>query len=257
MFKAIPLFSGSSGNCIYIKYGEEEILIDAGVSYKRICTALDSVGTSIQNIKAILVTHEHSDHVQGIPVLSKHNNIPIYINRKSASMYELPLDELFSGQAKIKDPGDTITFDGFEVNAFATPHDSAASCGYHFTFSDGTRFALATDMGHITGEIASYLLGCKCAIIESNHDEKMLKNGNYPYALKKRILSDNGHLSNDGCAAFIPKMVDKGAEKIILAHLSKENNTPELCYKTNAAALAEAGFTPNDVRLTVAMSSII
>ena len=156
-----------------------------------------------------------------------------------------------------KDPGDTLTFDGFEVNVFATPHDSVGSCGYHFTFSDGTRFALATDMGHITPEIASYLLGCNSVVIESNHDEKMLKNGPYPFILKKRILSDNGHLSNDSCAAFLPKMVDMGAKKIILAHLSKENNTPELCYKTSAEALAEAGFTPNDVRLTIAMESII
>lgn len=257
MFKAIPLFSGSSGNCIYVKYRDEEILIDAGVSYKRICAALDSVGTSIQNIKAVLTTHEHSDHVQGLPVLSRHTNIPIYINRKSASYYDESLDMLFSGHAKIKDPGDSITFSGFEVNIFATPHDSVGSCGYHFTFSDGCRFALATDMGRITPEISSYLLGCKSVVIESNHDEKMLKNGPYPYILKKRILSDYGHLSNEDCAAFIPRLVDLGAEKIILAHLSRENNTPELAYKTNAAALAEAGFTPSDVKLTVAMRSII
>lgn len=257
MFNAIPLFSGSSGNCVYVKYKNEEILIDAGVSYKRICTALERIGTGIQNIKAVLVTHEHSDHVQGLAVLSKHTDIPVFINRKSASYYDMPLDELFSGHARIKDPGDTLTFDGFEVNVFATPHDSVGSCGYHFTFSDGTRFALATDMGHITPEIASYLLGCNSVVIESNHDEKMLKNGPYPFILKKRILSDNGHLSNDSCAAFLPKMVDMGAKKIILAHLSKENNTPELCYKTSAEALAEAGFTPNDVRLTIAMESII
>ncbi len=257
MFKAIPLFSGSSGNCVYVQFGDEEILIDAGVSFKKICTALDSIGTNINNIKAVLTTHEHCDHVQALPVLSKHTDIPIYINRKSASYYDLPLDELFEGHAKIKDAGDTITFDSFEVNVFATPHDSLGSCGYHFTFADGTRFALATDMGKITPEISSYLLGCKAVVIESNHDVKMLKDGPYPFILKKRILSDNGHLSNDDCAAFLPKLVDMGAEKIILAHLSNENNTPELCYKTNAASLAEAGFTPSDVRLTVAMRSII
>lgn len=257
MLKVIPLFSGSSGNCIYLKYKDEEILIDAGVSYKRICCALDGVGTNISNIKAVLITHEHCDHVQGLPVLSKHTDIPIFINRKSASYYDMPLDELFCGKARIKDPGDSITFDGFEVNTFATPHDSIGSCGYHFTFSDGSRFAVATDLGMITPEISSYLLGCKSVIIESNHDVKMLKNGPYPYILKKRILSDHGHLSNEDCAAFLPKLVDMGAEKIVLAHLSHENNTPELCYKAGAEALAEAGFTPNDVKLTVAMRSII
>lgn len=257
MFRAIPLFSGSSGNCVYVQYNNEEILIDAGVSFKRICTALSSVGTDISRISAVLTTHEHCDHVQGLPVLSRHTDIPIFINRRSASYFDEPLDELYSGHARICDPGDSITFKSFEVNVFATPHDSMGSCGYHFTFSDGTRFALATDMGNITPEIASYLLGCKSVVIESNHDVKMLKCGPYPYILKKRILSDHGHLSNDDCAAFLPKLVDMGAEKIILAHLSKENNTPELCYKTNASSLAEAGFTPNDVRLTVAMRSII
>lgn len=257
MFKAIPLFSGSSGNCVYVKYGDEEILIDAGVTFKKICTALSAVGTDISNIKAVLTTHEHCDHVQGLPVLSRHTDIPVYINRKSASYYDMPLDELFTGRAKIKDPGDSITFSGFEVNVFSTPHDSAGSCGYHFTFSDGSRFALATDIGMITPEISSYLLGCKCVVIESNHDVRMLKNGPYPYILKKRILSDHGHLSNDDCAAFLPKLVDMGTEKIVLAHLSQENNTPEIAYKTNAEALAEAGFTPNDVKLTVAMRSIV
>lgn len=257
MFRAIPLFSGSSGNCVYVQYNNEEILIDAGVSFKRICTALSAIGTDISKISAVLATHEHTDHVQGLPVLSRHTDIPIYINRRSASYFDEPLDELYSGHARISDPGDCITFGGFEVNVFATPHDSVGSCGYHFTFSDGTRFALATDMGAVTPEISSYLLGCKSLIIESNHDVKMLKNGPYPYILKKRILSDHGHLSNDDCAAFLPRLVDMGAEKIILAHLSQENNTPELCYKTNAEALAEAGFTPNDVRLTVAMRSII
>ncbi len=257
MFKAIPLFSGSSGNCVYVKYADEEILIDAGVSYKRICTALDSIGTSIQNIKAVLVTHEHSDHIHGLPVLSRHTNIPIFINRKSASYYDMSLDELFEGHVKIKDPGDSITFSGFEADVFATPHDSLGSCGYHFTFSDGSRFCLATDIGEITPEISAYMLGCKSVVIESNHDIKMLKNGPYPYILKKRILSDHGHLSNDACAAFLPKLVEMGTEKIVLAHLSNENNTPELAYKTNAEALAEAGFTPNDVKLTVAMREII
>ena len=124
MFKAIPLFSGSSGNCIYVKYGDEEILLDAGVSFKKICTALDCIGTNIANIKAVLVTHEHSDHVSGIPVLARHTDIPIFINRKSASFYDCPLDELFEGHVKIKDAGDSITFSGFEVNVFSTPHDS-------------------------------------------------------------------------------------------------------------------------------------
>ncbi len=257
MIKILPLFSGSSGNCVYVNHDGEEILIDAGVSCKRISTALESVGTSLDNIKAVLVTHEHTDHIKGLDVICKRRNIPVYINRRSASSFDMPLDELFSGRAKIADAGDTLTFNSFEVNIFSTPHDSIGSCGYHFTFGDGTRFALATDLGIVTSEIKAYLLGCKSVIIESNHDLKMLKDGTYPYILKKRILSDHGHLSNEACAKFVPFLVEKGAKKIVLAHLSQENNTPSLAYKTSAESLADAGFTPSDVKLTVAMRSII
>ncbi len=257
MLKATPLFSGSSGNCVYVKYGDEEILIDAGTSYKKICKALEVAGTSIDNIKAVLVTHEHTDHTSGLHVLARHTNIPIYINEKSAMHFDCPADELFSGHAVIKNAGESLVFDGFEVNIFATPHDSDGSVGYHFSFSDKSRFALATDLGHITGEIASYLIGCERVILESNHDVKMLKEGPYPFPLKKRILSDNGHLSNDACAEFVPKLVESGTKRIILSHLSAENNTPRLAYEASALSLAEAGFTPDDIKLTVAMRSII
>ena len=187
MFKAIPLFSGSSGNCVYLQYNDEEILIDAGVSFKRICTALNSIGSDITRIKALLVTHEHSDHVKALEVLSKHTDIPIYINSSSARAFYCHADELFCGHAVIAEPNETLTFNGFEANIFATPHDSEGSVGYHFSFSDGERFALATDIGHLTDEITSYLLGCKEIVLESNHDIKMLNNGPYPYLLKKRI----------------------------------------------------------------------
>ncbi len=257
MFRAIPLFSGSSGNCVFIQHNDEEILVDAGVSYKRICAALNSVGSDISRIKALLVTHEHSDHIKALDVLSKHTDVPIYINSKSAKAFFCPEDELFCGHAVIAEPGETVTFDGLEVNIFPTPHDSMGSVGYHFSFSDGKRFALATDIGHMTGDILQYLTGCKEIVLESNHDIKMLNNGPYPYLLKKRILSDRGHLSNEACAEIVPRLVENGTKKIILAHLSEENNTPSLAYQTSAEALASAGFTPDDIKLTVAMKSII
>lgn len=257
MFRAIPLFSGSSGNCVYVQYNDEEILVDAGVSFKRICTALNSVGSDISRIKALLVTHEHSDHIKALDVLSKHTDMPIYINSKSAKSFYCTEDCLFCGHAVIANPDEKITFNGFEASIFGTPHDSAGSVGYSFDFSDNSRFAIATDIGHLTDDIKSHLLGCDEVIIESNHDIKMLNEGPYPYLLKKRILSDNGHLSNDACAEFLPSLVENGTKKIVLAHLSGENNTPSLAYKTSAEALAEAGFTPDDIKLTVAMKSII
>lgn len=257
MFKAIPLFSGSGGNCVYVNCDGFEVLIDAGVSYKRICTALNSVGTNIDNIKAVLVTHEHTDHIKALDVMSAHTECPVYINQKSADFFGLPVDMIFNGKAVIKNAEDSILFDKFEVNIFETPHDSYGSCGYHFNLLQGERFAYATDMGMVTDRAKEYLTGCKSIIIESNHDIKMLKGGLYPYHLKKRILSDKGHLSNEACAEILPALVEKGTSKIVLAHLSRENNTPQLAYKTSAEALAEAGFTPNDVKLTVAPESIV
>lgn len=257
MFKAIPLFSGSSGNCAYINCDGFEVLIDAGVSYKKICTALCSIGTDIKNIKAVLVTHEHTDHIKALDVLASHNDCKIYINEQSAEYFGVPCDELFCGKAIIKNPDENILFDKFEVDIFKTPHDSLGSVGYHFNLPDGERFAYATDMGVVTDKAKSFLCGCKSVIIESNHDLKMLKCGPYPFHLKKRILSDKGHLSNEACAEILPFLVENGTSKIVLAHLSRENNTPLLAYKTAAEALAEAGFTPNDVKLTVAPESII
>ena len=205
----------------------------------------------------MLVTHEHSDHIKGLDVLSKHTDIPIYINSKSAESFYCTHDELYCGHASIANPGDSITFDSFEVNIFATPHDSLGSAGYSFDFKGGERFGLATDIGHMTSEISSHLYGCSQVVLESNHDLDMLTKGPYPYLLKKRILSDNGHLSNTACAQFVPSLVERGTKKIVLAHLSEENNTPSLAYQTSAEALAQAGFTPDDIKLTVAMKSII
>lgn len=257
MFKAMPMFSGSSGNCVYIKYGEDEVLIDAGVSFKNIKEALMKLGTDISKIKAVFVTHEHSDHIKGLDVMSKHCPIPIYINENSLSGMNLLSDSALSKNIEIANAGSRIKLGEMEIDVFETPHDSNGSVGYRFNFSDGKSFGYATDIGHISDEIKNGLFGCESVVFESNHDINMLKSGPYPYILKKRILSDNGHLSNDACAKFLPQLVDKGTKKIVLAHLSHENNTPEACYKTSAQALTEAGYTPDEVKLTVAMRSIL
>ena len=257
MFKAIPLFSGSSGNSVYIKYGDDEVLIDAGVSYKNLRLALEKVGTDISNIKAIFVTHEHSDHVKGLPVMCKHCDIPVYINEKSYSGMRLPDEDAFCEHAIVKNAGESVSVGDIYVKIFSTPHDSSGSVGYRFDFSGGESFGYATDIGEVTTDIREGLYGCSTVVLESNHDIGMLKNGPYPYILKKRILSDHGHLSNDACAEFIPELVDHNTSKVILAHLSLENNTPEIAYRTSAVALTEAGYTPEDVRLTVAMRSIL
>lgn len=258
MFKAIPLFSGSAGNSTYVKYGDDEILIDAGVSCKQIETALSSVGSTLAKIKAILVTHEHSDHIKGLEVISKKFHIPVYINKASLDGIDKESARTaISAFAEIKNAGDTIDIGEIHADIFRTPHDACGSVGYRFNFSDGSSLGFATDIGYVTKGIASALFGCDSVILESNHDVAMLKNGPYPYYLKERIMSERGHLSNASCAEFIPHLYKNGTKKVVLAHLSEHNNTPVLAYSASLDAIDNAEIDPNDFKLTVAKKSII
>lgn len=258
MFKTIPLFSGSAGNCTYIKYGDDEILIDAGVSCKQIQIALQSIGSDLAKIKGILVTHEHTDHIKGLEMIAKKYCLPIYINKNSLDNIEKESTKIMvSAFADIKNAGDSIDIGGIHADIFKTPHDAYGSVGYRFTFSDGLSLGYATDIGYITKGIASSLFGCDSVILESNHDIAMLKNSNYPYHLKARIMSDKGHLSNTSCAEFLPHLFEHGTKKVVLAHLSEHNNTPVLAYSENLEAIKRAGIDPAEFKLTVAKKSIL
>lgn len=258
MFKVIPLFSGSSGNSVYIKYGEDEVLIDAGVSCKMLSNALNSIGTDLQNIKALFITHEHSDHIKGLEVISKNFNIPVYINEKSLkAIQDTCTNSVISKNACVKNALDYADIGEIHADIFKTPHDASGSVGYRFTFSDGTSLGYATDIGYITKSIASSLFGCNTVLLESNHDVQMLKNGPYPFYLKERILSAKGHLSNADCAAFLPFLYKNGTKKVILSHLSEHNNTPYIAYGTSLDALSEAGIDTREFTLTVAKKSIL
>ena len=258
MFKAIPLFSGSAGNCTYIKYGDDEILVDAGVSCKQIQAALNNIGSDLARIKGILVTHEHTDHIKGLEQISKKYCIPVYINQNSLDGIEKESTRIMvSAFAEIKNAGDFADIGEIHADIFKTPHDACGSVGYRFSFSDGTSLGYATDIGYITKGIASALFGCTSVILESNHDIAMLKNGAYPYHLKARIMSDKGHLSNAACAEFLPHLYQNGTKKVVLAHLSEHNNTPILAYSENLEAIKKAEINPEEFKLTVAKKSII
>ncbi|MBQ9921789.1 MAG: MBL fold metallo-hydrolase [Clostridia bacterium] len=237
------LFSGSGGNCSYIKSGDTEILIDAGGSTKRIECALRQLDTCIQNISAIYITHEHSDHVASLPVLLRNKKIPVYITIESARcMCEPKNIDLFRECFYIIKPENVYETGDINLIPFVTPHDSAMSVGYRIcSKSENVCIGYATDTGHVSDNMRRFLYGCKRVIVESNHDVEMLKNGPYPPYLKKRILSKNGHLSNEDCAGFLCDLADKGCESIILAHLSKENNTPDAAFSSASRALTEHG----------------
>lgn len=234
------LFSSSSGNSTFIGSAKTGILIDAGVSTKRLKEALISREIDPASLGGIFITHEHSDHIRGMRILASTYNIPVYATSGTMDFLEE------NGHVTSKFPFEIIDGKGVEIGdifirPFSTPHDSADSCGYQISFSDGQKAAIATDTGCVTEKMRENILGCSLVMLESNHDVGMLQNGPYPYYLKRRILSDRGHLSNDSCAEFVKELVSKGTSRVFLGHLSEENNFPDLAYQTCLAALSEIG----------------
>ena len=242
MARFCSLFSSSSGNAVYIGHPGGGILIDIGVSAKRTTETLNCVGASIESIGAVFVTHEHTDHVSGVRVFAGRNNKKVYAS--AGTLRGMEEQRILDG----KFPVEVMPSDGVEVNdmfvrAFHTPHDSRESFGYTVEMPDGNRIGIATDIGVVTDEIMQNLLGCQLVLLESNHDVRMLQcNPNYPYPLKRRILSDEGHLCNEACAQAAVKLVQSGTTRLILGHLSKENNMPQLAYQCTEAALSQNGM---------------
>lgn len=211
-------------------------MIDAGVSAKQIALKLDCIGVSIADIGAIFVTHEHSDHVRGLRVLASKNGIPVYSTAGTANA--LKNGRIFDGSFEMNVlPKDGIECNGQYVTSFRTSHDVAESCGYIVHTSDDRTIAVVTDTGIVTDEIRESVTGCDLVLAESNHDIGMLRNGSYPYMLKRRILSDVGHLSNTACSELVSSLIESGTTRVFLGHLSKQNNIPELAYQTTKSAL--------------------
>lgn len=253
MIEAYTLFSSSSGNCVYIRDGRDEILIDAGKSACSIEKALTSLGTSLRSISAIFITHEHSDHTCGLEIISKKYQIPIHITAPSYSKvaYNGSFTSRFAQKHEIHYE---CSVGSLRVRSFEIPHDSAQNVGYIVT-SGSDSLGLATDIGHLTDEIKCSLCGCKTAIVESNHDKFLLVAGHYPEFLKERILADTGHIANEDSAELTLYLAQNGTERITLAHLSKENNAPEIAYCAHRDNLDRHGFA--DVELNVASPDTI
>lgn len=239
---AYTLYSGSSGNCIYVKTEDAEILFDAGVSARAVEKGLNAIGSSLSRIHAIFVTHEHSDHIKGLEVISKKHHIPTHMVSAAARACIRTPDASLLNDLYLHPPVFSVKIGQTTIRSFPTPHDSAASVGYTVEHEqDGKiqKLGLATDIGHITKEITQALIGSDSVIIESNHDVNMLLSGPYPYHLKLRILSDRGHLSNETCAEFSKFLASHGTKNFILAHLSKENNFAPIAEATVRNALSD------------------
>ncbi len=247
MARIYPLFSSSKGNSTYIGTKSEGILIDDGVSFSRLKKAMELNGLVVDAIKAIFVTHEHSDHTKGLAVLTKKIKAPVFA--QSLTLEYLCQSGLINGECFELKEGEEIC--GMNVHCFNTPHDTRESCGYRIELPDGKSAAVCTDLGHVTETVERNLLGTDCVLLEANYDIEMLRNGIYPYYLKTRIFSNNGHLSNVDSGAFAARLLKSGTTRLILGHLSQENNTPEIAESTVLNCLH--GFARNsDYTLSVA-----
>jgi phosphoribosyl 1,2-cyclic phosphodiesterase len=244
------LVSGSSGNAVYVEEGSSRLLIDAGISFRELSRRLKELGTSPAALSGLLLTHEHSDHTKGLAQFARSTGVPIFGERATLLSLCVKLGTVmpdrftaFSGQGPFQ-------IAGFQVQPFSVPHD-VPCLGFRIEGVSGC-FAMATDLGYVTKTVLDGLRGADFALVESNHDVDMLIGGPYPPYLKRRILSDEGHLSNEACGELCCRLVQQGCEHFLLGHLSSVNNLPRLAIEAVCGRLLEMGVRPGEVTVDVA-----
>jgi len=244
MLKFISFGSGSSGNCYYLFTERDGLLIDAGIGIRTLKKCFHDNGLLLSDVKHIIVTHDHADHVKSIGVLSGEYQLPVYATPEVHAGIERNYcvhRKITPNNAKHMTKGDTLTLGDFTVTSFGVPHDSADNVGYRIR-ACGTTFCIITDAGHITDEMKPYIAEAQYLVIEANHDVEMLLNGPYPEHLKRRVHSERGHLSNDECAQALVENATPALKHVWLCHLSEENNHPELARKTIEMTLRANGI---------------
>ena len=234
------LASGSSGNTCYIETGKASVLIDAGLSGRETERRLGLLGVSARNLDALIITHEHSDHIKGAGPLARRFGLPLYINRKTLEKGQRAMGNL--PKPVIVRTGQTLTIRDLTVETFTKCHDAADPLGLILSF-DGTRMGLVTDLGRSTRLVVDRLRECNALIVEFNHDQEMLEEGPYPLDLKRRIKGPDGHLSNKQAGELVRKICHDNLNYLVLAHLSKTNNNPTKAHKEAKDALGESGIT--------------
>ncbi len=254
------LFSGSSGNSVFVKEKDTAVLVDAGGSLRRIAKALAGVGSSLSAIKAVLVTHEHTDHTAALGQLALKTEIPVFCLPKVAKEIYLAFLQRGKGataaalarRIRTVEAGSVYGVGAIEFEPFPTPHDSVESCGY---LLQGKKIGIATDLGSVTPAVREALTGCENVILEANHDLAMLFEGPYPPYLKERVASERGHLNNEDSARFAVELCAAGCRNLMLFHLSAENNLPEKARAAVWEALKTSGLDLGGIRLVTAARS--
>ena len=251
MLNFCSLYSGSSGNSLFVQTENTRILIDAGVSSKKIEEGLKSIDVEPSSIDAILVTHEHSDHIQGLGTFSKKFDTPIYANQETIDTMQNQILKISEKNIKKFKVADKFSIGDIDIKSFSIPHDAANPCGFNI-FKENKKLSIATDIGHMDNKLIKNLEDSLFILLESNYDPEIIKYSRYPYSLKSRITGPLGHLSNDSAGKTISYLLKSGLKSAMLGHLSKENNFPELAYKTVADQLMEQNNFNNSISLSVA-----
>ena len=251
MFEFCSLYSGSSGNSLLVQTDNTKILIDAGESAKKITDALSSLDIVPNELDAILVTHEHSDHVKSLGTFSKKYNIPVYANKQTWDAMPDQSAKVLENNKKQFQPSENFEIGDLKIHPFKIPHDAANPCGFNL-FHNNQKISIATDIGHMTSSIAHTLEDSSFLLLEANYDPNVLKYSKYPYLLKERIAGPNGHLPNEEAGKTISYLLKSGLKQVMLGHLSKENNFPELAYKTVVEKLMENQHNENSILINVA-----
>lgn len=242
-FTFCPLFSGSSGNSLFIGAGNTRILIDAGLSGRTVSDALNSIGILPETLNGILVTHEHSDHVKGVGILSRKYHLPVYANARTWAAMERQIGAVAPSLRREFESNESFFIGDLSVMPFSIPHDAADPVGFR-VYAGAHSAATATDMGYFSQRAFDALAGVDLLVLESNHDIDMLHaNERYSKALKARILGRHGHMSNVACAEALWMLYQSGVRHVVLGHLSHENNTPELAMRTVCEAMTAHGLT--------------
>ena len=231
MLNFCSLYSGSSGNSFFVGTESTNILIDAGVSSRKLEKALDSLLIDPHSINGILITHEHTDHTQGVGIFSKKFDIPVYVNSNTLDAMPKQKEKICEKNIHYFEVGDCFYINELKINTFSVPHDATNPCGFNL-YKDNKKISIATDVGHMTNDILHSLEDSSFVMLESNYDPDVLKYAPYPYHLKTRIAGPTGHLSNEVAGKTISHLMKSGLKGAMLGHLSKESNFPELAYKT-------------------------
>lgn len=243
-FQISILASGSTGNTLYLETDKKKILVDAGLSGKKINQLLKDIDKDIAELDAIFVTHEHRDHIHGVGVLARKYGIDIYANEPTWRAMDPLIGEVKTDQKYIFDLGTTLTFGDMDIESFGVSHDAISPQFYRF-HRDNKSFVVLTDTGYCSDHVRGIVKNADAYLVESNHDVQMLRMGGYPWNLKQRILGDKGHLSNEDGALVMADILGDKTKKVFLGHLSKENNIKELAHMTMENTLKEKGLGVN------------